>query len=152
MELKPAAAALTDVDVTKRSQSLAELLNLSLINLLLLALLILEAALLLGVEAEVLKKDDLSVLGAVHGLLDLLADAVLCESHALAEQLLELGNNRLETVLRVRLAIRAAEVGHEDDGLSSVLDGILDCGESTDNTLVVGDVLVRVEGDVEVDL
>ena len=146
------AAALTDVDITKGSQSLAELLNLGLVNLLLLAILILVAALLFSVEAQVLKEDDLSVLGAVHGLLDLLADAVVCECDALAEQLLELGNDRLETVLRVRLAIRASEVGHEDDGLSAVLDGMLDCGESTDNALVVGDLLVRVERDVEVDL
>jgi len=43
-------------------------------------------------------------------------------------------------------------VGHKDDGLSSVLDGILDCGESTDDALGVGDVLVCVERDVEVDL
>lgn len=147
-----AAASLTDVDITKSSQSLAELLNLGLVDLLLLALLILVAALLLGMEAQVLKQDNLAVLGAVHGLLDLLADAVVCEGHALAEQLLELGNNRLETVLRVRLAIRAAEVGHQNDGLSSVLDGMLDGGQSTDNTLVVGDVLVRIERDVEVDL
>jgi hypothetical protein len=104
------------------------------------------------VEAEVLEEDDLAVLGAVHGLLDLLADAVVCESHALAEELLELGNNRLEAVLLVGLAIRAAEVGHEDDGLSAVLGGILDCGKSTDNALVVGDLLVGVEGNVEVDL
>jgi hypothetical protein len=151
-ELQPQAAVLTDVNITKSSQSLAELLSLGLIDLLLLALLVLVAALLLSVEAEVLKKDDLSVLGVVDGLLDLLADAVICESNALAEKLLKLGNNRLETVLRVRLAIRAAKVGHKDDGLSSVLDGMFDCGKSTGDALVVGDVLVRVERDVEVDL
>jgi hypothetical protein len=43
-------------------------------------------------------------------------------------------------------------VGHEDDGLGTVLDGMLDCGESTDDALVIGDLLVGVEGDVEVDL
>jgi hypothetical protein len=144
--------SLTDVDITKSSESLAELLNLSLVDLLLLALLILVAALLLSVEAEVLEKNDLSVLGAVYGLLDLLANAVVCESDALAEELLKLGNNRLKAVLLVGLAIWAAEVGHEDDSLSSVLGGILDCGKSTDNALVVGDLLVGVERDVEVDL
>jgi hypothetical protein len=43
-------------------------------------------------------------------------------------------------------------VRHEDDGLGSVVDGILDGGESADDALVVCDVLVGVEGDVEVDL
>jgi hypothetical protein len=43
-------------------------------------------------------------------------------------------------------------MGHEDDGLSAVLGGILDCGKSTDDALVVGDLLVGVEGDVEVNL
>jgi hypothetical protein len=43
-------------------------------------------------------------------------------------------------------------VGHQDDGLSAVANGILDGGQSTDNALVVGDVLVRIERDVEVDL
>jgi hypothetical protein len=43
-------------------------------------------------------------------------------------------------------------VGHEDDGLGAVLEGILDGGEGTDDALVVGDVLVGVERDVEVDL
>jgi len=43
-------------------------------------------------------------------------------------------------------------VGHEDDSLGSILNGILDGRQSTDDTLVVGDVLVGIEGDVEVDL
>lgn len=41
---------------------------------------------------------------------------------------------------------------HEDDGLGAVLDGILDGGQRADDALVVGDVLVAVERDVEVDL
>jgi hypothetical protein len=144
--------ALTDVDVTKSSQSLAELRNLLLVNLDLLALLVLVAALLLGVEAQVLEENDLAVASAVHGLLDLLADAVLGESYALAEKLLELGNNRLEAVLLVGLSVGTAEVGHQDDSLGAVLGRILDRGQSTDNALVVCDVLVGVEGNVEVDL
>jgi len=43
-------------------------------------------------------------------------------------------------------------VGHEDDGLGTVLDGILDGGDGADNALGVGDILVGVKGDVEVDL
>jgi hypothetical protein len=45
-------------------------------------------------------------------------------------------------------------VGHEDDGLGAVIDGILDGRQSTDDTLRVGDcgVVVLVEGHIEVNL
>jgi hypothetical protein len=43
-------------------------------------------------------------------------------------------------------------VRHKDDCLGSILDGVLDCGKRTDDALVVGDLLVAVEGNVEVDL
>jgi hypothetical protein len=33
-----------------------------------------------------------------------------------------------------------------------MVDGVLDSGQGTDDALVVGDVLVAVEGNVEVDL
>ena len=40
----------------------------------------------------------------------------------------------------------------EKDSERTILEGILDGGEGTDDALVVGDVLVGVERDVEVDL
>lgn len=43
-------------------------------------------------------------------------------------------------------------MGHEDDGFGAMIGGILDGGEGADDTLVVGDVLIGVQGDVEVDL
>jgi hypothetical protein len=43
-------------------------------------------------------------------------------------------------------------VGHEDDRLGAVVDRILDGWDGTSDTLGVGDVLVGVERDVEVDL
>jgi hypothetical protein len=43
-------------------------------------------------------------------------------------------------------------VRHEHDGLGAVVNGILDGGDGADDALVVGNVLVGVEGDVEVDL
>jgi hypothetical protein len=52
----------------------------------------------------------------------------------------------------VWLSVWATEVRHEDDGLGSVLNGMLDCRERADNALVVCDVLVGVKGNVEVDL
>lgn len=115
-------------------------------------MLILGATLLLSVETEVLKQNDLTTGGLVDGLLGLLANGVLSEDNAAAQELLELRDNGLQTVLGVDLAVRTAEVGHEDDGLGAILDGVFDGGEGTDDTLVVGDLLVGVEGDVEVDL
>ena len=43
-------------------------------------------------------------------------------------------------------------MGHEDDGFGAIVNGILDGGEGSDDALVVGDLLVGVKWDVEVDL
>jgi hypothetical protein len=43
-------------------------------------------------------------------------------------------------------------VGHEDHGLGTVVDGILDGGDGASNALGVGDLLVGIEGNVEIDL
>lgn len=143
---------LTDVDVTKSGQALAELLNLGLVGLDLLALRVLAAALLLGVETQVLEENDTAVLGVVDGLLDLGADTVVGEGDLLADELLELSNNGLQRVLLVDLAVGTTEVGHENNSLGAIVDGVLDGRDGTGNALVVGDVLVGVERDVEVDL
>lgn len=103
-------------------------------------------------ESEVLEEDDSAILSLVDDLLNLGTDTVRSEGNLLAEKLLELGNNGLEGVLLVGGAVGAAEMGHQDDGLGAILEGVLDGGEGTDNSLVVGDVLVGVERDVEVDL
>lgn len=143
---------LTDVHITQRSQSLPELLHLRLIRLDLLALLVLGTALLLNMESQVLQQDNLAAASLVDSLLDLLANAVLREGDLLAQLLLELGHDGLQRVLGVALAVGTAEVGHEDDGFGAVVEGIFDGGDGADDALVVGDVLVGVEGDVEVDL
>jgi hypothetical protein len=104
------------------------------------------------VEAQVLQEDDLTIASLVHRLLDLLAHAVLGEGHACAQQLLELSDNRLEAVLWVWLAVRPTEMAHEHDSFCAVVAGILDGGQSADDALVIRDLLVGVEGDVEVDL
>jgi hypothetical protein len=142
----------TDVNVTEGSEALAERINIGLVGLDLLALGILGAALLLGVETQVLEQNDLAIGSLVHGLLGLGANAVLGESDALAEELLKHGNNGLQAVLGVDLAIGATQVGHEHNGLGTVVDGILDGGQGTDDTLGVGNVLVLIEGDIEVNL
>lgn len=145
---------LTDVDIAKGSKSLTELSNLLLVGLDLVALFVLGATLLLGVEAQVLKKDDLAARGLVDGLLNVFADRVIGEDDVAAEQFLQLGHNRLQTELGVLVAIGTAEVGHQNNGLSAIVDSILDRGQSTNNTLGVGyrGVVLLVEGYVEVNL
>lgn len=103
-------------------------------------------------EAEVLQQDDGAVVGAVDNGLDLGADAVGGKGDGLAQQALELGDDGLEGVLGVDGAVGAAEVGHEDDGLGAIVEGVLDGRDGADDALVVCDFLVLVEGDVEVDL
>jgi hypothetical protein len=104
------------------------------------------------VEAQVLEQHNLAVGGLVDDALNLGADAVGSEGHALAQLLLELGHDGLQRVLGVDLAVGAAEMGHEHHGLGTIVDGVLDGGDGADDALGVGDVLVAVERDVEVDL
>ena len=51
----------------------------------------------------------------------------------------------------VDLAVWASEVGHEDDCLGAVVDGVFDGWDGTDDALRVGDLLVGVQWNVEVD-
>lgn len=103
-------------------------------------------------ETQVLKENDLAAGGLVDNLLNLRTNTFLNEGDRLAKKLLKLRNDRLQAVLGVYLAIGTAKVGHEDDGLCTTVDGILDGGQSTDDTLRVGDLLFGIEGDVEIDL
>ena len=149
------AEGVVDEDVAERGEALAELLDGGLVGLDLVALGVLAAALLLGVEAQVLEEHDAAVGGLVDGLLGSLTHAVVGEGDLLAaEELLELSNDGLEGVFAVGLAVGAAEVGHQDNGLGAIVDGILDGGDGAGNTLVVGDLGVGllVEGHVEVNL
>lgn len=143
---------LTDEDVAEFCQPLAELLHLGLVGLDLVPVGIGALALLLNVEAQILEEDNLAVVGLVDDLLHLRADAVRRKSHALAQLLLELGDDGLQRVLGVDLAIGAAQVGHEHDGLGAMVNGVLDRGDGADDALRVGDLLVGVKGHVEVDL
>ncbi|KAI3485128.1 hypothetical protein L1887_51565 [Cichorium endivia] len=144
------AEGVVDVDVTELGEAGAELLHLGGVGLDLFAGLVGALALLLDVVAEVLEQEDLAALGSGDGLLGGRADTVGQELDVLGEQLGDLGGDGLERVLGDGLAVGAAHVGHEDDCLGLLLDGVLDGGERSDDALVVGD-LVAVHGDVEVD-
>lgn len=139
-----------DVDVGERRKRLSELLDLLGVSLDLLAVGILGGSLLLGVESEVLEENDLTVLGVGNLLLDLGADTVVEEDDGLAEQLGELGLDRLQGVLLNSLAVGSAEMRGEDDSLGALVNSVLDGGKSGDNSLVVSD-LGAIERDVEVD-
>lgn len=56
----------------------------------------------------------------------------------LALTLRELGRDGLQAVLAHDFAVRAAKVAHEDDGLCSAGDGMLDGWEGGDDTLETG--------------
>lgn len=139
-----------DIDVGERRKRLSELLDLLGVSLDLLAVGILGGSLLLGVESEVLEENDLTVLGVGNLLLDLGADTVVEEDDGLAEQLGELGLDRLQGVLLNSLAVGSAEMRGEDDSLGALVNSVLDGGKSGDNSLVVSD-LGAIERDVEVD-
>lgn len=124
----------------------------SLVSLDLLALAVFGGAFLLGVEAQVLEENNLTVVGLVDDGLDFGTDAVRGELDTLAEQLFELRDDGLQAIFGVDLAVGSSQVRHEHDGLCAVVYGILDGGDGAGNTLVVGDVLVGVKRYVEVDL
>jgi hypothetical protein len=150
--IRAISGGLTDVDIAKLGEALAESLDVGLIGLDLVPVLVNTLALLLNVEAEVLQEDNFTVVRLVDDLLDLGANAVGGEGDRLAEELLQLGDDGPQRIFGVGQAIGTAQVGHEDDGLGAIVDGILDRWDGADNPLRVCDVLVGIEGNVEVDL
>ena len=50
------------------------------------------------------------------------------------------------------MAVGSAQVGHENHGLGSVVDGIFNSWDSSSDTLCVRNLLVGIERDVKVDL
>jgi hypothetical protein len=142
---------LTDINISQRRQSLAELLHRTLIRLHLFPLCVLRAALFFCMETQILQQNHLAAVCLVDRFLDLLAHAVAREHHALPQQLLELRHDGLQAILLVGLAVRPAQVRHEDDGLGAMVDGVFDGRQRAHDALVVGDVLGGVEGHIEVD-
>ena len=103
-------------------------------------------------ESQVLQQDNLSLLRIRDDLLDLGSDAVWRKGNLLAEELLEFWDDWCQRVLLVALSVWTAKVGHQDDGLGAVVEGVLDGWDGAGDALGVGDVLGGIEWDVEVDL
>jgi len=72
------------------------------------------------------------------GALHFLADAVLKEGDALAEERLQFGRDGLERVLVNATAVRAAEVAHEDDCLCAGVKGMADRRQGAHNAVAGG--------------
>ena len=92
----------------------------------------------LRVEANVLEQHNVAI---VHGGdlgLGVLTVGVLGQRHVGAQQLAEAGGNRGQAQLRDDLALRAAEVGHEDD-LGAFFAQGLDGRQSGLDSTVIGD-------------
>jgi hypothetical protein len=90
------------------------------------AVFIFDFAFFFDVEAEVLEEDYFTGLERGAGSFDIRADAILEEAHGFAEELGEFFGDGLEGILGDGLAIRAAEVAHENNAralVQRVLDG-----------------------------
>ena len=106
--------------------------------------------LLSGIEPEVLQHDNVARLHGIDGFLDLRPDDVLRQGHVLAKQPRESLGHGGQAHLFDELAFRPAEVGGDDD-LGVFIEGVVDGGQYGTDSRVIGDVLVAVEGDVEVE-
>ena len=105
--------------------------------------------LLFGVEADVLQQHGLAGLDFSGQLLGVRADDVLGQLHFKAQLFREaLGHGR-EGILHVELALGAAQMRAEDDG-GLVLEQVFDRRKRGVDARFVGDVLVLVQGHVEV--
>lgn len=128
------AEGIVDVDVGEARQLLRELVV---------------VLLLPGVEAEVFQHDDVARLHGVDGLLHLRPDDLLRQGDILAEQPRPGGHGRKAHLLD-DLALGPSEVGGDDD-LGVFVEGVVDGGQDGPDSRVVGDVLVGIEGDVEIE-
>jgi hypothetical protein len=95
-------------------------------------------AFFLDVEAEILQQNHVAGLGLGAGGLDFRADAVVEELHRLAEQLRERIGDGLEGKFLDALAVRAAEVAHQDDR-RTLVERVADGRQRRLNALGVGD-------------
>ena len=101
--------------------------------------------LLARLEAHVLEHDDLAVDHAVDGLVRLGADDVVDEDDVAAEQALQHAAHRPQRELRVRLALRPAEVADDDDA-GAVVDEVAQRRQRRAHAGVVGDGARRASG------
>ena len=100
-------------------------------------------------EAQILKQNHFSVLCLSTSFFDFRADAVVQELYVSPKKILKSGNDRRHGKLRLREAVWSAKVTHKNDRLGSILEAVLDCRYSFDNSLGIRDG-ASFERDVEV--
>ncbi len=105
--------------------------------------------LLARVKTEVFQEEHVARLHPGHQFLYLRPDAIRREDDFFAQETLEPSGDRCEAVARVRFALRAAQVGAQDD-LGPLIHGTVDGGQRGADPGIVGDLMVVVERDVEV--
>ena len=111
------AEGIVDVDIAQSCKALPEFSNLGRVSLSFCTILVLDGTFFLNMEAEILEEDDGAWVGSVDGLFDVRANTIVEEDYWPAELLIELASDGFEGILLNNLAIWAAEMGHEDDGL-----------------------------------
>ena len=79
-------------------------------------------------ESQVLEQNDLTIACFVDGFFHFRSNAVASEDDLLAEEFLKFGDDRFQAVFGVCFAVRATEVGHEDNSFCAMVDGVFDRG------------------------
>ena len=102
------------------------------------------------IKAQVLQQQDVAVRQRGHLCLHLGPDAVVGHGDGATEELGQVGSHRGEAVLRVRFSLGATEMRGQDQPAALGQD-VADGRQGGDDAGVVGDLLLIVEGDVEVD-
>jgi len=106
---------IVDVDITELGERLSELLDICFAGLGHIALLVLDLAFFLNVETQVLKENDLAILGISADRLDVLADAVIQKLDILLKEAGELLGDGGQAVLFNLVAIGATKMAHQDN-------------------------------------
>jgi hypothetical protein len=142
--------SIVDIDISEAGQASTELLDGLGVSLGLVTVLILGRAFLFNVETKVLQKDNLATSGTLAGRLNFGTNTVAKESDGLTKKLLDFSGNGSKGVLFLALAIGTAKMGHQDNSRGTVLQSILNSGQSLNNSVVVSDLAI-FQRNVEVD-
>mmetsp|Transcript_45274 Transcript_45274/g.81426 ORF Transcript_45274/g.81426 Transcript_45274/m.81426 type:complete len:451 (-) Transcript_45274:58-1410(-) len=132
------AESIIAVDICKLTDGGAECCGLFLVGFDLVAFSVNTLAFLLHMEAKVFKQNHRASRRVSAGGLNLCTTTVLAESHRLPKLLLEDLGHWCQGELLDDRAIRTTEMGSQDYGLGSLIQDLLDSGQSTVNTLSVG--------------
>jgi hypothetical protein len=128
--------SVVDVNVSEFREGSTELLDLFSVSLGLVTFLVFRRTLFFNVESQIFEEEDLTFFSVGDGLFDFGTDAVREESDVLAgEETFEFGGDGFERVFFYFLSVGSTEVRHEDEGVASSIESVLDGRESGSDTL-----------------